>query len=455
MTREDFVGVVRNALAGLGFDQDAPMVTFPIDPFLVGSDLAPVQNRVAEFAEGLLGWKARAEKTGTRQPPKLSVEANGFEAALDKMNRQFLMNAWGDGLPLNAPTEERVDWILKGTDRPRESLIGKILPRGGIATVETLAVALGLAGGRPEYLPVLIAAMEGILDPGLEHDKFQATSGSTFPVVIVNGPIAQKIRLNSGFGLLGPDPQHPAGASIGRAIRLLLQNVGGALPGVGTMAMYGGMRYTNAVFAEDEDGLPDGWDTVATEQHGFPRGANAVTVYVATGASNVMRRGVGKEAPDEEAEQSLHRVARYLRSPSPHYTHGWAHGSPGALLMSRVVAKQLAGLGWSKAKIKRFLWEKSTTPHAEVCETGMKQWIEQAPEPATVASATMDPWPITRTPEQLILCVAGGHHPTHNFWMQGNAPKVAGMMIDLPANWDGLISEADEDLGSRGDLCTI
>lgn len=431
------------------------MVTFPIDPFLVGSDLAPVQERVAEFVDGLTGWQARTTETGMRQPPKLSVEANGYEAALDKMNRQFLMNAWGDGLPMIPPTDERVDWILKGTDRPRDERIGKILPRGGIATVETLAVALTLAGGRPEYLAVLIAAMEGILDPGLEHDKFQATSGSTFPVVIVNGPIAQQIRLNSGFGLLGPDPQHPAGASIGRAIRLLLQNVGGALPGVGTMAMFGAMRYTNAVFAEDEDGLPEGWDPVCTDQHGFPRGGNAVTVYVATGASNVMRRGVGKEEPDEEAVQSLHRVARYMRSPSPHAVHGWAHGAPGGLLMSQVVAKQLAGLGWSKAKIKQFLWEHSTTPHAEVCETGMKQWIEQAAEPETIASATMDPWPISRTPEQIILCVAGGHHPTHNFWMQGNAPKVAGMRIDLPAGWDALISEAEVELGAGGEHCTI
>ena len=131
--------------------------------------------------------------------------------------------------------------------------------------METIAVSLAMAGGRPEYLPVLIAATAGLLDPELEHDKVQATSGSTFPVVIVNGPVAQEIRLNSGFGLLGPDPQHPAGASIGRALRLIQQNVGGAFPGVGTMAIFGGMRYTNVVIAEDEDGLPHGWDPVSVD----------------------------------------------------------------------------------------------------------------------------------------------------------------------------------------------
>ena len=449
------MGVVRNALAGLGFDQDASMVTFPIAPFLVGSDLTPIQDGFDGFVAGLTGWEARAKETGITQPPRIDVEANGFEAALDKMNRQFLTNTWGDGLPLNAPTDDRVDWILRGSDLPRDHVIGKVMPRGGVATLETVAVSLAMAGGRPEYLPVLTAAVEAILDPGMEHDKFQATSGSTFPVVIVNGPVAEQIRLNSGFGLLGPDPQHPAGASIGRALRLILQNVGGALPGVGTMAMFGGMRYTNAVFAEDEEGLPEGWTPVCSDHLGVPRGANAVTVYVATGASNIMRRGVGKEEPQEEGVQSLRRVAQYLRSPSPHYTHGWANGAPGALLMSRVVANQLAGLGWTKEKIKRFLWEKSSTPAAEVRENGMKQWIEAAAEAETIASSTMDPWPITKTPEQIILCVAGGHHPTHNFWMQGNAPKVAGGAIALPENWDALISEADEDLGPRGDICMI
>lgn len=450
------MGVVRNALAGLGFDQDGSMVVFPIAPFLVGSDIAPVRDSFDRFVDGLVKWQPRSNETGMREPPKLQVEANGYEAALDKMNRQFLMNAWGDGLPLFAPNEERVDWILKGTELPREQVIGKVMPRGGILTVEAAAVSLAMAGGRPEYLPVLTAAMSAILEPGMEHDKWQATSGSTFPVVIVNGPISRQIRLNSGFGLLGPDPQHPAGASIGRAIRLILQNAGGALPGVGTMAMYGGMRYTNAVFAEDEDNLPAGWSTVAGDHHGVARGINAVTVYVATGASNIMRRGVGKEEPDEEGLQSLHRVARYLKSPSPHYTHGWAHGSPGALLMSQVVANQLAGLGWTKEKIKAFLWETSSVSNAEVRETGMKQWIEAAPDPETVASSGMDPWPISRTAEQIILCVAGGHHPTHNFWMQGNAPVVAGGEIALPSNWEMLVAEADIDLGvCEGGVCEI
>lgn len=431
------------------------MVTFPIAPFLVGSDLAPIEKKFEHFIAGLTSWRPRADSTGLSEPPKLQIEANGFEAALDKMNRQFIVNMWGDGLPLSAPTDARVDWILKGTDLPRDHVVGKVMPRGGIATVETIAVSLAMAGGRPEYLPVLIGAMAAILSPEMDHDKWQATSGSTYPVVIVNGPAAQQIRLNSGFGLLGPDPQHPAGASIGRAIRLLQQNAGGALPGVGTMAMFGGMRYTNAVFAEDEEGLPEGWSPLCTAQWGLPAGTNAVTVFVGTSATNILRRGVGKEEPDEEAIQGLLRVAGYLGSPSPHYAGGWAHGTPGGLLMSRVVAQQLAGLGWTQKKIKDFIWEKSRIPGDKLREFGMRQWIEQADDAESIASKDLDPWPITRTPEQIVMAVAGGHHPTHNYWMQSWSRNVAGGEIHLPAGWDALIAEAEEDLGAGGEHCTI
>jgi hypothetical protein len=431
------------------------MVIFPIGPFLVDSDISPVERDVEKFADGLTRWQPSTMETGIKSPPKLVVEANGYEAAYDKMNRQFIVNTWGDGLPLNPPTEERVSWILRGTDRPRDSVIGKVLPRGGVATVETLAVSLAMAGGRPEYMPVMIAAVECILDPAMEHDKFQATSGSTYPVVIVNGPIGNDIRLNSGFGLLGPDPQHPAGVAIGRAIRLVQQNVGGALPGVGTMSIYGAMRTTNVVIAEDEEGLPEGWGPVGADHGGVGPGKNGVTVIVATGASNIVRRGVGKETLEDEALQSLYRVAAYLRSPSAHYVWGHANGTPGALLMPRVVAGQLASLGWTKPKIKQFLWENSRIPHDEVVRTGLLQWIETGVDPETVASAADPMWPICRDPSQIVLAVAGGAHPTHNFWMQGATPKVATAAIDLPGDWYGLLSEADDDLGPNGEMCRI
>ena len=259
LTRADFVGVMKNAISGLGLGPDAAMVTFPIELFLPGSDIAPVEARKREFYDGLTRWTSDLAGDAGGEIPMVSVRGATFEDALVRANNLMIANLWGDGLPLWPATRERVEWILRGSTLPRAHVLGTFPPRGGVATVELCAIALAMAGGRPEYLPVLLAAVDAFLDPDSGSEQLQAASGSAFPVVIVNGPIGRQIRLNSGFGCLGPDPQRPAGASIGRALRLMQQNVGGARPGVGTMANYGGLRYTNVVFAEDEDNLPAGW----------------------------------------------------------------------------------------------------------------------------------------------------------------------------------------------------
>ena len=104
---------------------------------------------------------------------------------------------------------------------------------------------------------------------------------------VVNGPIGNQIRLNAGYGCLGPDPHHPAGACIGRAVRLTQQNVGQAIPGSGSMAVYGGpMKFTNVVFAEDEEGLPEGWEPLSVER-GFVKGNNVITIHTIATSTNI------------------------------------------------------------------------------------------------------------------------------------------------------------------------
>ena len=302
---------------------------------------------------------------------------------------------------------------------------------------------------RSEFLPVLISAVDAFLDPALRSELAQATSGAPFPVVVVNGPIAKQIRLNSGFGCLGPDPQYPAGASIGRALRQMQQNLGGALPGTGTMAPWGNNRYNNIVFAEDEDGLPEGWLPHATERHGFARGSNSVSLFFATGANNIIRRGAMKETKEEDAVQGLHRMAGFLAVPHYHYLHGYEEGTPGAMLLTRVVADSLASLGWTQRKIREFLIEHSRIPQEQLQRTGGRAWIEIAHDQSARDSIDKDPWPITSKPENLILIVAGGEHPTHSFWLQGNSPAVIGRQVRVPETFDALIEAAERDLADH------
>jgi hypothetical protein len=452
--RTDFLGVVRNAVSGLGFPPEAPVVAFPVDMFLPGSDLASIEARKQEFYDGLTAWHSAANFIASDETPLLKITADNHDEALKKANDLLLSNMWGDGLPIWPATKARVEWILQGTDRPRETFLGKVLPRGGIATIESCAIALAMAGGRPEYLPVLIAAVEAFLDPLSDSEHMQADSAGAFPVIIVNGPIARQIRLNSTFGCLGPDPQRPAGASIGRALRLMQQNLGGALPGVGAMAMWGAMRYTNAVFAEDEENLPGGWLPHGTERHGFAPGTSSVSLVFATGVTNIRRRGI-KSAPEEDALHGMHRMADYLRAPNLGCLVGYNDGTPGILMISPVVANAMAALGWTKKSMRDFLWEHAKIPHEQLRRGGADIWIESDRDPGVRESLKLDPWPHSARPENLVLLVAGGGHPTNSYWLEGYSPHVVGREITAPADFARLLEEADRDIGCGAEACLI
>lgn len=454
LTREDFVGVVRNAVSGMGFAPDSSMVTFPIEMFLPDADLSPLRARKGDFYAGLTNWTPVDSVDSESQ--MLSVQGATYEEALMKANHLMMTNLWGDGMPLWPATRERVEWIMRGTDLPRNHLLGKMPARGGLCTVESCAIALAMAGGRPEYLPVLIAAMEAMIDPAANSAQLQATSGASFPVVIVNGPIAREIRLNSGFGCLGPDPQHPAGASIGRAMRQLQQNLGGALPGVGTMAPWGNNRYNNIIFAEDEDGLPEGWEPHGTERHGYSRGTNSISFFWATGASNILRRSATTETMEQDVDQGLNRMAQYMAVPHVHYRQGYADGTPGAMLVTRVVADYFAGQGFkTKQQLREALWERSRIPQQRMLEAGVHSWLDRSAFQVVRDNARVDPWPITSKPENIVLIVAGGAHPTHSFWMQGFARAVVGRPVTTPQRFESLLRDADRDLGCADETCAI
>ena len=432
--------MVKHAVAGLGLAPDAALVTFPIEMFLPGSDIAPLKARKREIYHALTGWESGFARQA-HATPMLSVEGESYPDALKRAHHLLLGKHLGDGLPVWLPTRETVDGMLRGSPLPRMHVLGKFAPRGGVTTPETCAIALAMAGGRPEYLPVLIAAVEAFL--AADHsDIVQATSAGPFPVVIVNGPIAKQIGLNAGFGCLGPDPRYPAGATIGRALRLLQQNVGGALPGEGTIATFGAMRYTNAVFAEDEDSLPHGWDPHGTDRHGFARGTSSVSVVFANGVTNINRRAIRNETPAEDALNGLWRVADYMRTPNVSALEGYERGTPGIVMISPAVAKSMGELGWTKASIREFLWEHSKIPMAQLERGGVPGWIEIDPNPLTRASAKHDPWPITIKAENIVVVVAGGFHPTHSHWLQAFSPSVTGRVVRVPACFAELLAEA-------------
>ena len=157
---------------------------------------------------------------------------------------------WTDGLPVTPPTDERVLEMLKGTRRRADEVVGKIPPYLGTCTVEKVAINAVLAGCKPEYMPVLLAALEAALEPVFTLHGVLATTYFSSPIIIVNGPIARAIGMNSGLNVLGQGNR--ANATIGRALNLIVQNVGGGRPGEADRSTLGAPSKYTLCFAEDE-----------------------------------------------------------------------------------------------------------------------------------------------------------------------------------------------------------
>jgi len=178
-----------------------------------------------ELVEALLRPPAVEEmkpdqKEGRSAP--IEVVSESYEAAVEDFNQLFLNNRWGDGLPLIPPTAERVKWMLSGTTRSPDEAIGTVAPGRGVATVEKVAVNAVMAGAKPEYLPVIIAAMEGLTDEDFDVLHMQASTGNFTLAIILTGPLGKEINMNSGIGYLGHGWR--ANSTIGRAVRLCLLN---------------------------------------------------------------------------------------------------------------------------------------------------------------------------------------------------------------------------------------
>ncbi len=448
VTRQGFKDVVAGAIAGFGFAPEGPTVyEFPVEMFLQSSNLTPINENIDKIVYGLTKWQPKINAKGVYPAKKVTVAGKDTQDAVANMNLLFLKNNWSDALPLLPATDERVNWLLTGTDLPRDTVVGagKILPRGGIATVESLAVSLAMAGGRPEYMPVLIAAVDAIIDPACTHQGWNATTSGTFPVIIVNGPVAQDIRLNSGYGLLGPSSAYPANGPIGRALRLILQDMGGAVPGMGTMSIFGATRHTNMVFAEDEAGLPKGWDSLAVEQ-GFPAGTNLVSHFVINTHMNTMSGG------GAELMLELRKIAATMASPHTNISYGNADATPGVLLIGRGIAANCAvDLGWSKLKTKEFFHTEARTALYTIERWNTADQIKAMVDNPKSGIKAGEAWPIAVTPAKIRIVVAGGVQSGHAYWLcraQGPSDLVS-KKIALPAKakWDALLKQAEADLG--------
>ena len=246
-------------------------------------------------------------------------------------------NGWTDGLPVVPPTPERVERMLSRTDRDPDELIAAVPPKWGRATVEKVAINAVMAGCKPAYLPLILTAVEAMTNEQFNLHGVQVTTSHVGPMLIVNGPIRKQLEINDGFNLFGQGRR--ANATIGRALRLVCTNIGGALPGELDRAAFGHAGKYTCCIAEKEEVSP--WDAMHVDR-GFQADDSTVTVFAAAGPQTVNDHG------SNTAEGILNTISQNIAAPG--------NSSGETLLVIGVEhAKTISEDGFSKADVRRYI----------------------------------------------------------------------------------------------------
>lgn len=362
--------------------------------------------------------------------PRQRVEVMPGPEAVERANRLFHARGWTDGLPIVPPTVARVRETLAFTDRKPSDNLGEVEPLRGVATVERIAANAVMAGCRPDYFPVVLAAVEAVLDPAFNLRGLQTTDENAAPLIVVNGPVARALDINGSFGALGPGWR--ANAAIGRALRLVLNNLGGGWPGAVSFAGLGQPgRYTFCL-AENEAQSP--WPPLHTES-GFAPEESAVTLFRAETAVNVTG--------------GLAEIGSVMGSAASAFQILWS--GIATVLMSPATAMALARDGFSKADARRWLWENGRWPADQWRSSWLYKTVaspERWPDWAHASAARGAVASVARA-DDIAIIVAGGDIPIaqHVYcpsW--GFPPARITRPIVLPRDWDRLRAELQEEV---------
>jgi hypothetical protein len=316
-------------------------------------------------------------------------------AAIDQFEF-FLEKEWSDGFPVVTPTEKRVQWMLQGTRRDPQQVVAHVPPAGEVATVRTAAIHALMAGCKPEYLPVVLGGVKLIAREEFNMGGVQCTMHGVAPLMIVNGPYAEKIGLHGGNGCFGPGFR--ANATIGRAIRLMLLNLGGGIAGVASATVFSSpIRYT-ACLTENVERSP--WESLA-QSRGYAASDNVVTCAM------VESPRLHFDDCSKEPQRLLRGIADAMAA-----SGSWNMWFPSNVVvaMSPQHAKLCADAGMSRADVVKRLAELAVRPQGNLKRGG--NW-----RPERARAMGLDPDDdqclvrAIKDPQRLHLIVAGGMGP--------------------------------------------
>ena len=305
---------------------------------------------------------------------------------------EMIERGWSDGLPVLPPTRAAVEKMVAASGLDWHFSLGAMPPLNGRATIEKLAANAVMAGCLPEYFPLVVAATTGALLPGFNLDGVQTTTGNVAPMIIVNGPCRQRIKINSGANVLGPGWR--ANATIGRALRLIMTNIGGAIPGQFDKSTVGQPAKYTFCFGENEEASP--WQPLHAER-GLDMNCDTVSV---TGCSGVYS---AVDMASQTAKGLLKTFALTM-------TGGLASGVTATEVLIVICPEHaaiFAAGGYSKDAIRQELFAMARLPHEKISDENLELLSKRRPRWFQKNGAAGEIGAVDR-PEDIWLVVAGG-----------------------------------------------
>ena len=381
----------QDALAGgdeEGMNLRSAFTSFPLDQ--KGAEaIEKVRPAIDEIIRGLSEPLTDAEKA-PKAKDREKLPRIAFKGNIEEVNRFYYSRHWTDGLPILPPTEEAVKEMLKGTSHAPDEVIGIMPPESWKATVEGVAINGVMAGCKPKHMPVLLAGVEAFIQEPWFYNYVRSAGSYAF-MEVVNGPIVDEIGMNSGINAMGPGDL--ANMTIGRALRMIIINQGGSLPGVSLMAAMGNLAARGFAFPENEKASP--WEPFHVER-GFKATESVITIFGGEGGFR-----------SHDFNDAIHTLQINK------------HRTSCVLLMGPIEAKVLVERHGFKQKsdVKKWLWENT--------KITIEQWRDSVfyknslmpnlgkpgYHPAWYADPNLDPKTIVNVfpdPDHFYVVVVGG-----------------------------------------------
>ena len=364
-----------------------------------------------------------------------------FTGTFEEVNEFFLENEWSEGLPIVPPTVEKVEEFLRFTDRAEDEILGRLLPDSREATIWNIAVNGVMAGCRPEYMPVLVAIVEAIVDPQFGHEHLGHTPG-TESLIILNGKVIKDLGFNVGASALRPGFQ--ANTSVGRFLRMYLRNGCGFLPQKTDKGCFGGNF--RIVLAEDEDSVAEfGWEPHSVDE-GYQAGDNVVTVTSCTEMTQAIEVG------DPSAEEILKNI-EYRMADNNMFIQFFFRGmvTRPTIVITPAILRVLADQGWTKQAVRQHFYDHAklrvSRLHGMILERffrGIREgnWPDQLGTSMEIERDIQ----MVSSPADFMIVIAGDRDRDHVEIGSGNGyigfPVTK--PIQLPKAWDELLASTKQ-----------